>query len=549
MSIVISPLDTSLSKMWKSIPPYIKVTASSGLIIGLLIHIYVFTNYLPNHDGMWQVISTIDGTTSGRWFSFFPAAISSAFSLPWVNGMLSLVYISVAACFVVSTLKITNPIICFLTAGLMVSIPSVTANFCYLYASDASFFGLMLACLAAFLVSRYKYGFIFAIIPLTLALGTYQAWYPVTTGILVAWPIMRILRTDIKLKSIIFDGIKSIIMLAISLVAYLIIVKLTTLTSGLSSYMGINQIGQIPLSDLPGLIYRAYSNLFSYFFLNKEGFHYGFMFILFIIASIVGAILITRRVHQLGIIHQPTKLILLLILLALFPLACNLIYVMTPLWVHHLMIYGTVLIPIFLLAVVSLFMKNDVIDRPENKTNAEKVKVNTRAASSVSSFILNVERVSVYVVVFITVICILNYGILANKVYFKLNMAYEQTYAQSVSLVAQAQSVEGYTRQTEIILVGQFNNGEVNFYPNLLELNTISVTGAESSNALLSNWYYDKFIQYFMGIPNPITSIQSGIVEGGGTAAIIAQMPSYPDRGSVAMINGKIYIKLSDPQQ
>ena len=58
----------------------------AAFISCLLIHIYKFTNNLPNHDSFFNVYFNQDMTMSGRWFLQYACGISSYFDLPGLMG-------------------------------------------------------------------------------------------------------------------------------------------------------------------------------------------------------------------------------------------------------------------------------------------------------------------------------------------------------------------------------------------------------------------------------------------------------------------------------
>ena len=45
-----------------------KTAFLSAVIMGFMVHFYRFTNYFPNHDGLFNFWSTQNMVASGRWF-------------------------------------------------------------------------------------------------------------------------------------------------------------------------------------------------------------------------------------------------------------------------------------------------------------------------------------------------------------------------------------------------------------------------------------------------------------------------------------------------
>ena len=509
----------AINSIWKRIPFNVKVAFLSAFTIGLITHAFMLTNMLPNHDEIAQLVGNPDHNFAGRWFLRYPAAISSIFSMPWVNGLLSVIYMSVSASLTVSLTKMKKGIYCALAAGLMVTIPSVAATLTYMQLSDAYFFALMLACFAAFIAERYKYGYIAAVIPIVLSLGIYQSYFSVAAGLLILILLMEVLRDKAPPKAVLLKGLRFLGTLGVSMAAYIIIVRLTMPSTGLSAYQDIEQLGQVSLSGLPFSILRAYGWIAGYFIVDARNFHFSFMPVVFSIAILLCLVLLTlwcirRKIHK-----DSRKMALLIALLILFPLGCNIVYLMGASWEHDLMIYATVLIPVFLLLIVDLFTDEDF-------AQMKKVKSLHARAAVLSCWVLTAS----------VALCVFNYVITCNQAYIKMSYAYEQTYAQSLLLVSQVQAVDGYTSETEIVLVGtpRLENG-------IPELNDITVTAAYGVE-LFGDWSYPYFLKRYLNFTQSTVFLRDGVISDPGIAAAVSRMPPYPDAGSVAMIEGKIYV-------
>ena len=137
------------------------------------------------------------------------------------------------------------------------------------------------------------------------------------------------------------------------------------------------------------------------------------------------------------------------------------------------------------------------------------------------------------------IITVYNYWIVSNQVYFKLHIGYETTYAQSVILVSHIQSLDEYTYDKDIILVGR-----PNIPKGIPELNNIPIPYA-SGPGLFGSYAYPRFLVNFMNftqntvyLPDGATSIEDDIV-----AQIISELPIYPDSGSIVIIDDKIYVR------
>ena len=174
-SELISFYQNKIKKTWK-------LAFFSAFVLGLLVHLYKFTNLLPNADALYNFYSNQNMAASGRWFLSIACGLSSYFDLPWVNGLLSLVFMGLTSAMVAEVFRMKNPVLILLSSGLLVSFPAVTATLSYEFTAD----GYMLAmALAAFSVclTRMEYigkahwkKLVFSGICICLCCGIYQAY-------------------------------------------------------------------------------------------------------------------------------------------------------------------------------------------------------------------------------------------------------------------------------------------------------------------------------------------------------------------------------------
>lgn len=101
----------------------------AAFFIGLLVHIYKFTNDLPNNDTVFYYFSYQNIVKSGRWALSPACAISSFFDLPWVIGCISCIYIALTVVVIVELFKIKNPVLIFFDIRYTCGIPCNNGNF------------------------------------------------------------------------------------------------------------------------------------------------------------------------------------------------------------------------------------------------------------------------------------------------------------------------------------------------------------------------------------------------------------------------------------
>ena len=86
-----------------------KIAFISTFLIGVLLHAPMMLRDIPNHDGLDSMHFSQNMIVSGRWFLSVACGISSYYTLPWLIGILAMVYLGLTSVFLVDFLEhITN---------------------------------------------------------------------------------------------------------------------------------------------------------------------------------------------------------------------------------------------------------------------------------------------------------------------------------------------------------------------------------------------------------------------------------------------------------
>jgi len=520
-----------IGKFWNRISVQVKITFISSIIIGLFVHLFTITNFLPNHDSYLFGDRHIAGDM-GRWFTFVPRLLTDSYLLPWLGGSLAIVFIAISSCVVINCLRINNKLHCVLVSGLMVSFPTVTTNMLYIAGPHFNMLSLLLACLAVYVSQRYRYGFCFGSFFIAFSLGIYQAFFPVAAGLLVAVLIVDIIQTELSFKDIVIKGTKFLITLLLGVIVYFIITKLVLSITGdeLRDYQGVNEMGKIPVLMLPGLIKKTYATVIDFFYQDYYGIH--------ILSKITVPVIIIISVFLLVMLIIQKRLIMkgtlfpLVLLIVLFPIAANIVYIMAPKidGLGLTVSYGMVL---FLIAVIVLMeMTEEDVKQKETR-------------------FLNIFRQGAcWILTIIILLCNYNYALMANKAYTKAHIVYEHGYSKSVELITRMESADGYKEDIPILFTGGYfvyPGLPMDQYPMFGELGRI--TG--SINSWTTNWidYYIRFLQEYCGFNHNIvwTGLYDQIERFG--LGEVRKMPTYPSPGSIKTINGILVVNFAPPQQ
>lgn len=505
------------STLWARVPRYIRQTFLAAVISGFAVHLYVFANKFTNHDDLLQFFHSDYGAASGRWFLPAAAGLDGDFSVPWLIGVLSILCLACTACLTVSLLRVRSPLGCVLTAALMVSFPAVTSTFSYMFSADTYFLSLVLAAFGAYAAVNWGWwGSLLCCVSAALSLGIYQAYLPVTVVLMVGALLFEVLDGQKTFKELLLKGLRLVGTLVVGLAAYMIVVKITTRDIGLTTYQGIDHMGQIPLGELPGLIWKSYLEYYHIFLRNTFGIHFGFLNKLFLLVgagSVVLAVLLLRQLH-LG----AARTVMAVGLAVIYPLAGNLIYVMTPggLVLIH-MLYGMVYILLLPIAVL------------EYARPALQEKWSQLFHRAVSWVVLLSMALTAY-----------SYAVTDNHVYLKADLGLRQCIAYSNRLLERVESCEGYQPELPVVLVGsQVRDPLLNPTPELSSL--AHVTGYFSLMDFRTYGTYANFLRIYMGFTGPVFTGSSAQALDLATKEEVQEMPVYPREGSVQLVHYGIY--------
>ena len=515
--------DTAFARFWSRLPAATKQSFFAGVVMGLVCHLYLFTNLIPNHDAVFHLFQCDYGTASGRWFLPLVLAWDGDYNMPWLQGVLSLLCLAGTVCITTRLLRIEKPLAIVITAALCTAFPTVAATFTYMFTADAYFFGLFLAALSAYVVWRMPiWGLPLGTILLILSMGIYQSYFPVAAVLMVGALLFDCLEGRASFGRTLLRGVKMVATLALGIVVYMAVARLATMASGgLSDYMGISSMGSLSLSELPELVRQSLESYESYFLQNELGWNFSFIPLLVIAAWVSGVVLLATLLlrRQVGVLRG----LLALVLVGLYPLAGSLIHIMVAgAAVHDLMIYGLLYALILPLALASFAA-----------THADEMGPLRSALQSLMSWIIIAAMA----------LTAYNYIVTDNKAYLKMALGFTQIEAYSNRLAMMIQSVPGYSPSLAVVLVGSSNGDALlDVTP---ELSEITLTGALNIGTYRTQYSYGYLLNRFSALPNYVYLDDMPEEVSSAIAGVSETMPVYPQEGCVQIAGEYIVVRLN----
>lgn len=487
-----------------------KLAFFSTFLLGLLIHMPIMLRDIPNHDGLASMYFDQNMITSGRWFLTVACGISSYYTLPWLIGLLAMLYLGIAAVLLVEFLEVRQGWAAVLVGGLLAVFPSLASTFAYVFTMDGYMLAVLLAVLAVLLTKKYRLGFLPGALCLACSLGIYQSYLPFAV-LLCLYGLYMIGTSENIIQNKIKKGFSYMGMGGLGLASYYGILQVLLRIQGreLASYQGISGMGSAPREGLLETISHMYRDFFAFtlkgkIFMNNL-FAWGAMLLLGVCVMAVLLFLCGKKKWWKSLWFYA----LAAFSLAGLPVAMNLILVISPDVTYHLLMrYHWVLLPICMVAAVSRH-------------------------SGRMPWASWLGLVCGLVLIF-------NYGVMDQIAYSNLEKKYEKTYAYCIRLLDRIEQTPGYYQGIPIAMIGVV--GEES-YP-LTDLTgdvTAGMIGMGGDSLLYTGANYQAFIQNYLGASLNILPPEA--MEDMYYSESYREMESFPGADSIRIMDGVMYIK------
>lgn len=502
----------------------------SAFVWGLAAHMYGFMDNSFSHDSLKELHGAIFGShwkiELGRIFvPMYRDLLRSDATLPWLIGLLSLVWIGLAVFLTVRIFHVESKVLIFLTAGIFSTNISVSATAAtYLHDLDCYMFSLVCSVAAVYMWNRCSWGFLPGAVLLAVSLGMYQGYISVTIVLVLIACILDLLNEK-TFRDVFPKGLKAIGMLLLGGLLYYVSIQgvlwLTHSSLATGRYNSMDVMRQLTPRLFLEMTAGAYQDCFARLWNACSSYP----------AILVrGATALLAAVSVLAVITGllnkkigiPEKL-LCLVLIALLPLGMNILYVLTVGDNHDLMVYA-----IWLFYLLALLLGDWL---------AKKWKTNDRPRiKGKTGQLLNG--------VCILLVLLLMYGNVqfANGMYLAKDLEYDAYLSLMTRVVYRMEDYDGYVPgETPVYFSGlpQDLNRSI---PGFREYQM--VTGMELTDLLCTpqRIRFQAYFDYILGAPVNLIPDEQWLEMGDDPR--IAQMPCYPADGCIAMIDDMLVVRL-----
>lgn len=504
-------------RLWERIKrcsPGVLAAFLAAFVFGYLIHLYAFTNNIPNPDGLSRIYDTQQMTISGRWFLHYASYFNAFVQAPALIGFFSVLFLALAAGLTADLLKLHSPVTGVLAGLLMVAIPSVAYTYLYMFTASAYMFGILLSVLAVWLCRRSRLGLAAGVFLVACSMGIYQAYLPVVASLALCALLVSVMDPEKTAGQCFREGIRYLVMILIGIALYYLMLKIFLAVKDLSliSYKNINDA-----SSSVGLaaLWNAYKDFIFYFtIVGTASYVTRSLVICNVLLAAVSLVFLVILCRKNRIFRSPGKTAILIAVFLLMPLAVNGMAVVS----KQAPIMRYAFVSVYLLAVMALAMME---------------RIGSKSAAQGGMRILSAA---------LALLIILFSAQTDNIAYTESETAHRSTERFLTTLVTRVESLPGYDKEMEVAIVGTFP--EDTYYSTVLAYNEVHHYSSPSSSVLMGNKHIYYYLNDWLNVPwkEPPEETMKEISD----SAEFQAMPLYPNDGSVAIINGRVIVRLSE---
>ena len=401
----------------------------STFFTGLIIHLFRLTNHLLTWDSVYNFHDSQNIIHLGRCFLTLSCGISSYYDLQWINGLLSLLYLSLTCVCLTELFSLQKRVSIFLISALTVSFPTVASTFAYMYTADGYFLAMLFVTMAVLFTIRFQKGWIGGLFLIAAAYGSYQAYISYAIMLILTWTVLHLLFAEDSVRDMFRYWGHLMLMGGLGTVLYLICNKALSVIEGVTA-SDYNGISTMSLPDGSRLIQAVRDCIidFVYFFfgpLDTMNLYKILNSALFLLL----AVLLLRLILHSKIYRSPGRFVMMLFSFAAMPFVCSIIYFLSPEVRYYMLMYAGFSL-IYMLPVL-------LYDR-----------------SSAPAFSPSVS----WLCVLLSAVTIFNFALISNISYLYMKASNEMTFALTNRMVDRIEQLEDYDAVEKLCVIGHFKD-------------------------------------------------------------------------------------------
>ena len=485
---------------------------------GLVAHGYCYFNGNFSHDSLFDLyeLSPEPMISVGRYIRPVYRLIRGDFALPVISGFLFMLFMALSIYLLTDILPIRKKLFLVLTCGILMTNYSVTLlNATYIHDADSYGFALLLVLLGIYITVKFKRGIFFAPLLYVVSLGLYQAYMNVAIFIFLLLALVTLLE-GADVKQVYLKGLFQMISVGAGMAIYFIGYKVVLLITGISQSDGYNSVSKTGGLSIRNIAHRLYYCLKS----ELEWLIYPRNRVTWLITGITFILmaamiwLVIRLLFRMKSSKKPIPGVIGIF--AMMPFGINFITILSNQY-HELTTFSLFFFYILLFVLIELYLKN-----------SDRAKISNNIT---------------YFCAMLLCIIVFDNCIYSNQVYLKKDMENASTLSVLTRIIDRMEETEGYVPgETECAFIGILDEGPLNQHRAGFNYNTGGL------------WYnfntsypdtYPVYMNYYLDYP--MTFVSSEKRTALQNSPEVQNMPFFPAKDSVKMVDGVLVVKLSEP--
>ena len=507
-------------KVFKKLNTYIlpewKTCFITALLVGLFAHLYKITNWLPNWDSLVFRYDSQNMITLGRWFLPVVCSFSSFYDLPFLNGIIAIVFHALGAVCICRMLNVQKKITAGLIGAVIVSFPTVTSIMMYNYVADGYSIAFFLSTLAAFYMTREKPKYLLSAILITLSTGIYQAYITVTIMLVLLKLIDEMIFKNASFKVVLKKAVYMLLSGIFGIVLYSIILKatLSIFSIELLDYQGANQAASLSNIDLPSSLYVVKETFIKCFFDLSGGVNVYVTLNCFVL--IITLVYYIKCIVKNNLYKKPLNIFMIIIMSVMLIFGAGALAFINPsVDYHNLMLMGYSVFYLFFLLIY------------ERGTETKEKHI----------------AIKCWTVLLTAIVIVINQVVISNVSYHKAQIAYEKSYGVLMRIADRIEQTPGTENCNKILVIGALENSDaysVNLTPDITGITDGYIIRADDETVGQSvlasslNDYCDKNYKFASGEEKKNLAHREDV----------KSMDIWPSKECVAIVDDTIIIKL-----
>lgn len=527
--------DLSVIQKCKNNFERIKYTFVTTFLIGMVTHGYMFANAITNRDNIKSFMRVSGTWTSGRWLLGILSKLNeiifgTAVSVPWLIGIIGCIWLALSACAIVEGFDVKKKSIQILIGTLLITFPSVTSTYTYMFTSAYYFFAVFLTVLAVYFVIQEAskgnmliYSALGCVL-LAAALGIYQGYLGIACCLMAVYILIQFLFMGNDRKEMFGILKRAMRMLGVLIggfILYYIINNVFLAIRGLEMNQShvSGQLGEMGIGGIIKNISMCYQGILQivkgdfYGISNVGIFRIVFALCIFITAGacVIG---IGKKVKDKNWIQA----LAILIILIIYPIGMNCVLLLTGgEGVHTLMTYAVVVV-----FMIPILMWNYITIKKKKNTICFFWK-GLAIMMSILLFLLSGSNI-----------------LQANKAYRKMDMANQYAVSYLTTMITQIKSLAGYQDEMPILFVGSVLDRQDSTFSGYEKGwgDVNDMMGVFDAHLMANAAFLEYFCGFKYEVPENAEELRN--------SDVVKNMPYYPDYGSVMICGDVVVVKLSE---